>query len=137
MTEEEHELEIPPPTEEHELAIPLPIKIAFAIVTLLFFATLLGFSFVVNSIRDVSNKNTALLAQSQVLNRENKARINEIQSNRLETCKEIYRGVRKVFRPFFPPPPRTKQQVDDIEKFNLTVDKLVASCGEFVNPPPG
>jgi hypothetical protein len=62
-----------------ELQIPLPIKVAFVLITMLFFATLLGFSFVIHDIRNVSNKNLELSAKNEILNQENKKRINDIQ----------------------------------------------------------
>jgi hypothetical protein len=120
--------------EERELQIPVPVKIAFIIITILFFATLLGFSFVIHDLRVVSSKNLELSAKNEILNQENKKRINDIQNSRVETCESVYDGIYKVFIPFFPAPPRTKRQLDILEKFNSTINRLKLKCTHLVNP---
>lgn len=117
-----------------ELRVPLPIKIAFGVITVLFFIILLAFMFVINDVRDISNKNTTLLVRQEVLTRENQARITEIQASRIGSCKETYAGIRKVFLPFFPEKPRSKKQQADIDKFNVTIDTLRAGCGTQTLP---
>jgi hypothetical protein len=118
--------------EKRELQIPVPVKIAFVIITILFFATLLGFSFVIHDLRNVSSENLQLSAKNEILNRENKKRINEIQNSRIETCDSVYTGIYQVFAPFFPPPPRTQQQLQTLEKFNSTIARLKLKCTKLV-----
>lgn len=119
-------------TEEQDLKIPVSIKISFIIITMLFFVTLLAFSWVVADVRRISNDNIQLLAKNEILAKENKARITEIQNNRVEGCKNIYAGIRKVFKPFFPPAPRTRKQQADLDKFNNTIIALQEECASLV-----
>lgn len=90
------------------------IKFAFVLMSVIFFLVLIGFARVVN---DVSE-----------LTKENEARIADIQSSRTESCKQTYRGIREVFRPFFPKEPRTQKQKKDLSKFNTTITKLQQGC---------
>ena len=85
--------------------ISRPIKVAFIAVTLLFFLTLAGFAWV----------------------------INDIQNSRESSCRQTYNGIREVFRPFFPEPPRTKEQQADLDKFNNTIDRLMSGCSKQIN----
>jgi hypothetical protein len=118
--------------EQRELKIPVPVKIAFVIITILFFATLLGFSFVIHDLRNVSDENLRLSAKNEILNQENKKRINDIQNSRVETCNSVYTGIYQVFIPFFPPPPRSPQQLQTLEKFNSTINRLRQKCTKLV-----
>lgn len=51
-----------------------------------------------------------------------------------ENCHQTFIGIREVFRPFLPPPPKGKltpaQKVerDNFRKFNRTVDRLESHC---------
>lgn len=110
------------------------IKVAFIIVTALFFIVLIAFSWVVNDIRVLSDRQTSLLDQNTQLVAENAKRIDEIQNSRLESCKRTYEGIREVFRPFNPPKPRTTQQQSDLDKFNGTIDGLMAGCSVQIKP---
>lgn len=103
------------------------VKRWFIVITVLFFLILLGFSWTVHDIRAVSKK-TAILSV------ENTNRINEIQDSRVSSCKTTYRGIRKVFSPFFPPSPRTEQQQHDVNQFNRIIHDLVDGCGKQTKP---
>lgn len=97
-----------------------PIVGAFIIMTLLFLGTLAGFAWVVTNVGDLA--------------KENDNRITDIQTSRLESCISTYEGIREVFKPFFPPPPRTKQQQADLDKFNKTINDLKLKCRKQVKP---
>lgn len=60
--------------------------------------------------------------------RENRQRISDIRSVRIVSCHQTYEGVREIFRPFFPPAPRTVKQQRDLDKFNRTIDQLKTRC---------
>jgi hypothetical protein len=66
------------------------------------FAVLVGFGKVVADLQDNSHRIGVLVV-------ENSNRIKEIQKSRLESCKRTYNGIREVFLPFFPPPPKNSQ----------------------------
>lgn len=90
------------------------ILIAFGVITVCFFATLLGFMFLL---------------------RQNRNRISDIQQSRVFSCQQTYRGVEEVFRPFFPSKEAaTREQLNDLEKFHQQVLKLVAGCKHQTNP---
>lgn len=90
------------------------LLIIFGVMTLIFVGTSIGFSIVVLNVRN--------------LGKENKHRIFEIQDSRVESCKGTYRGIREVFKPFFPAAPRTKEQQADLDKFNRTIAHLQKGC---------
>src|SRR4051794_21980688 len=57
--------------------------------------------------------------------------INDVNHDRVVSCRHTYEGVREIFRPFFRPVAvRTKKEKQDIRKFNRTVDHLKARCGK-------
>jgi hypothetical protein len=105
-----------------------PIKMAFIILTLIFFAVLVGFGKVIVDVKHNSNEVKAVSLTTALLVRENSQRIKEIQKSRVDSCKRTYNGIREVFLPFFPPPPRTPQQIDNLEKFNTTINNLAKAC---------
>lgn len=122
------EPEVPVQSEKKVVQVELKkIKIAFGILTLIFFAILIGFAWVVSDIHRISEQN-------QVLIEENNARVTEIQESRTSSCRQTYEGIRQVFKPFFPPPPRTKEQQDSLDLFNETIDGFVAGCTEQTKP---
>lgn len=98
-----------------------PIVWAFIAITMIFFATCVGFAWVVHDVNDNSKQLAELVA-------ENQDRIADIQLARIESCEKTYEGIREVFSPFFPKPPLTKQQVDNLERFNTTIVTLKAGC---------
>jgi hypothetical protein len=104
-----------------------PIKLSFIILTVIFFLVLVGFSWVILDVRNNSNRIHNLLDQ-------NATRIQEIQKSRVESCKLTYIGIKKVFTPFAPLPPRTEQQTKDLEKFNRTINALVKTCVKQTKP---
>ena len=98
-----------------------PIVWAFIGLTVVFFSTCVGFAWVVHDVNDNSDQLTALVA-------ENQARITDIQTTRIESCERTYEGIREVFSPFFPKPPLTQQQLNNLERFNKTIADLRAGC---------
>lgn len=113
------------------------IKLSFVLMTLLFMLIVAGFMWLLLDIRDISRK-TAVLAKSTAhLTVENTKRINEIQESRTSSCKQTYRGVRNVFRPFFPKHPTDQNQARTIRKFYSTIDALVAGCESQTKPKHG
>lgn len=113
-------------------SISREIKAAFAIITLIFFLTLAGFAWLVNDISDNSDQLTVLVAENQKriaeIQRVNRNRIADIQSTRIESCEKTYAGIKEVFRPFFPQPPRTPEQQANLDKFNETIRILQQGC---------
>lgn len=104
-----------------------PVKLSFIILTIIFFVVLLGFGKLLVDVRNNSHRIDGLVAQ-------NSFRIKEIQKSRIESCKRTYLGVREVFLPFFPPPPRTNKEQANLDKFNRNVHKLVAACAKQTTP---
>lgn len=102
-------------------SISRAVKLAFIIVTSIFFLTLVGFSWIIHDVRANSNARIELVKQ-------NRQRIKDIQESRIASCQTTYNGIREVFRPFFPPVPRTPKQEADLNKFNSTIDKLIKQC---------
>jgi hypothetical protein len=64
----------------------------------------------------------------------NEDRIEEIQESRVISCKRTYEGIREVFGPFFPPPPRTKEEQTNLNKFNNRIDDLKSRCSKQTEP---
>jgi hypothetical protein len=61
----------------------------------------------------------------------NTQRVNEIQASRVASCRQTYEAFHEVFKPFFrPPAQQTPKERRDIAKFNSTIDRLKAKCGE-------
>jgi hypothetical protein len=58
----------------------------------------------------------------------NSDRIHDIQQSRVDSCERTYEGIREVFKPFYPPKPRTLKQIQDLETFNDTINNLKAHC---------
>lgn len=98
-----------------------PIILAFLIVTVIFLAVLIGFAWVVTDVQNNGNN-------IEKLSLANKDRIKDIQVSRVDSCKKTYEGIREVFQPFFPNPPRTQKQIDDLETFNTTINNLKKGC---------
>lgn len=90
------------------------IIVSFVVVVIIFFAILFGFSI--------------LLTRTNDLSQQNKDRIVDIQSSRVDSCKQTYESFHKVFKPFIPPPPRAKKQQEDLDKFNAIISKLKKGC---------
>lgn len=113
-----------------------PIVIAFVVVTLIFLATLIGFAWVVTDVKQNSGNIKKLAASNRTLGKENSKRIKEIQASRIDSCKKTYEGIREVFSPFFPNPPKTQKQIDDLETFNTTINDLKKGCDAQTEPKP-
>jgi len=96
------------------------IVIAFAAMVALFVAILVGFSLILLNERD--------------LGKQNKERIQDIQQSRIDSCVKTYRSIHEVFLPFFPPPPRTKKQQANLDKFNTKITTLMQGCMAQTNP---
>ena len=105
-----------------------PIVWAFVAITLIFFGTSVGFAWVVLHVNDNAKQLTVLVAENQKLLRENDNRIADIQKARIESCEKTYAGIHEVFSEFFPPEPRTPEQLNDVERFNSTINKLQKGC---------
>lgn len=99
-----------------------PFVITIIIISIIFFVILVAFSW--------------LVIKSQNLADENKNRITDIQHSRIESCKQNYEGIKEVFKPFFPPPPRTQEQQDNLDKFNATILRLKNNCIKQTKAPP-
>lgn len=67
---------------------------------------------------------------------ENQQRIADIQKSRVASCEQTYEGIRQVFKPFFPPPPRSAAQQADLDKFNRTIAKRKAQCVKQTKADP-
>lgn len=108
-------------------SISRPVKVAFLIITLIFFLTVAGFAWIVT---DVGNNSE----QVRTLIHENNERIEDIQESRTASCRDTYSGIYEVFRPFFPPVPRTPEQDANLEKFNDTIERLREGCTKQTDP---
>lgn len=111
------------------------VKIAFIIVTLIFFLTVCGFAWMVIRVQNLSEDTRDLVQTKAQLITANSNRIKEIQQTRVDNCKANYSGVRKVFRPFFPKKPRTLKQQADLDRFNRTIDGLKKDCKKPIKKP--
>lgn len=120
------------PEEKQGLTRMQKVEIAFIIMVALFFIILGGFAWVVIDVQHISNKNKTLVTKSDDLSRENQKRIADIQRSRIESCRENYEGIRRVFKPFFPPEPRNHLQVEMLDKFNGTINDLKTKCEKQV-----
>jgi hypothetical protein len=65
----------------------------------------------------------------------NSQRVGDIQKSRVASCQQTYEGIREVFRPFFPPRPRSKEQQANLDKFNRIVDRRKANCTKQTAAP--
>lgn len=113
------------------------IELAFLIIIILFLAILIGFSWVVSDVRDLSQSNSVLIERIRVLTKENETRIADIQASRVDSCKQTYTSIHDVFKPFFPPKPRKKAQQDLLDKFNNKIKELKLGCTDQTQPHPG
>jgi hypothetical protein len=127
-----------PTVEKRQERHAKKIKLSFVLLTLLFLLVLGGFAWLLIDIRDVSNRTAKVSAQTAILSKatahltlENTKRIGDIQESRNYSCKQTYKGVRQVFRPFF-----TRSSKAIVQKFNRTIDTLVAGCQTQVKPKP-
>lgn len=110
------------------------IKTSFVAIVVIFLLTLMGFSYLLNDVVNLSHKTSHLSKATAHLSLENSKRITEIQSSRVSSCKKTYRGVRDVFRPFFPSKPRTEAQKDLVQRFNRRINLLVRGCNNQTKP---
>lgn len=122
-------------TEETDKAVNR-ITATFVIMVVIVVAVLSGFGWVVSDVRDLTESNKNLAIANKNLLRENSNRINEIQTNRLAACIGTYEGIKQVFQPFFPPPPRSKIQQAQLDKFNKIVNRLKKGCKKKIQPKP-
>lgn len=109
--------------KKEKVPIPRKVEVAFVAMIVIFVLLVGGLTW---AVIDIQN-----------LGKENKTRINDIQNSRLESCKQTYAGIHKVFVPFFPPKPRTQKQQNDLDKFNLTIDTLTKGCEKQVRSSDG
>lgn len=109
------------------------VKRSFAIVTILFFLTLVGFSWLLVDVRDLSQKNERLTKATAHLTIENTKRIDEIQNSRVSSCKKTYEGIQDVFRTFFPKK-LTDAQKKILAKFDRDISRLVRGCEKQTRP---
>jgi hypothetical protein len=112
-----------------------PIKIAFVLITILFFAILVGYSKIYTNSKNDLTRDRERLSEIQKLTQENAQRIVEIQGSRTYSCKQTYRGIRKVVFQLYPPQPaRTDAQQESLEKFSITIDKFIDGCTKQTKP---
>jgi hypothetical protein len=121
-------------TEEKHKRHTQKIKASFVAITLVFLLTLGLFGWLLLDIRDLTTKTAKLSKTTAHLTLENTKRIKEIQESRVFSCRSTYRGVRRVFRPFFPKNPTTRQQRVTIVKFNRVINRLVKGCEKQTAP---
>jgi hypothetical protein len=117
------------------------IKSSFIILTLIFLAILIGFSWVVHDVSENTNRlddlvqnNQELINQNKILVEENENRIDDIQSSRRASCEETYSAFRIVFKPFLPPKPRSPEVQARLDSFNNRIDELRRGCANQTNP---
>lgn len=104
-------------------------KLAFAILTVIFFATLFGYMKLVLDIRNLSHESIHLTEKYIVLTKENKRVIAEIQKNRLTSCQKTYEGIHDVVRiAFLGERPLTEEQKKFSIHFNMIISDLKKKC---------
>lgn len=104
------------------------IRFSFVAITVVFLVVLLVFAKLVHDVQSNSTRINHLVSQNTQF-------IFDIQNSRLESCKRTYEGIRKVFKPFSPPKPRTEKQQSNLDKFDKTINHLKAACETQVLPP--
>ncbi len=112
------------------------IKIAFATLTVLFFATLCGFAWVLTDVQTLTRKTANLTKATAHLTVENTKRIKEIQASRVASCKQTYSGVRKVVKKLLPKHPNEQQQ-KNIDDFDAVINNLRSGCTKQTDPKLG
>lgn len=126
-----------PPGPNGPKATPITrsIKIAFVIVTLIFFVTALAFSWLVIDVRNLNTNHEQIANDNRELISENEDRIVDIQASRIESCQRTYEGIREVFQPLLPPESeRTEKQKENLKKFNDKIDELKSNCPKQTQP---
>ena len=116
------------------------IKLAFTILTILFFLTLVGFAWVLNDVQSLTQKTANLTKANGRITRttahltvENSKRIKEIQISRASSCRQTYRGVRKVVEKLLPKHP-TPVQKANTQKFEGIIHNLIEGCKAQTKP---
>ena len=99
------------------------IRVAFLLLTCVFVLTLLGFLWLVRETHDLGRQNRALILENQRQDRDD-------ISNSILLCRRNIEGVRQIFLPFYPVPPRTEEQQAAVDKFNNRVDSLKKNCSK-------
>lgn len=113
------------------------IKRSFIALTLIFLLILIGFAWIVNDVNNIARESKKISKQSNLLVKENKKRITEIQDSRVASCKRTYDAIEDVFSPFFPKPPRLQEQEENIRKFRHLIDQYRKGCIEQTKPDEG
>lgn len=116
----------------------LTVKVVFVLMTVIFFLTVAGFSWVITEEKKLIRNYTELIVEKEKVHaklvRENQQRIKDIQASRTSSCRRTYEGIREVFKPFFPPKPRTGKEQEDLDKFNDTINRLKRGCTKQTDP---
>lgn len=97
------------------------IPIAFIIITLIFFITLVVFAKIVNDVKTIASENRALLVIGN-------KHISEIKELELKECESRTNRVFESIKPFIPTHPQTKKQIKEIDTFNSAVIKFTNEC---------
>ena len=106
-----------------------------AVVALLAAAVSSTLAVYMNSQRSADNRQR--IADVKRLGAQNKARISDIQRDRVTECVQTYEGIRDVFRPFFQPKSnRAPADQRNIDRFNKRIEQLEAACPRQVDLPP-
>jgi len=105
------------------------IKVAFVMLTILFFAILISFMILLVNVRNLSHKAVKLTLQNNYLVHQNSLRIKEDQTTRIKSCEKGYTGIGEVFEIFFPKKP-TEQQKENFKKFNNRIEQLKRNCSK-------
>jgi hypothetical protein len=106
-----------------------PVSLSFIALTIIFFLVLLGFGIVVHNVQHNGHSINSLV-------KENSNRIKEIQKSRVDSCEQTYKGIREVFKPFFPKHPKSHREIENLDKFNTTIDNLIKACVKQTKPKP-
>jgi hypothetical protein len=105
------------------------VKIAFVILTLVFFLTVVGFMKVVIDVRNLSEDSIKQGKNYIRLTKENKRLINEIQKSRISSCKKTYDGIKEVVHvSFFRNRPLTEERKIFLIKFDKIITDFKKGC---------
>jgi hypothetical protein len=103
------------------------VKVAFVLLTILFFAILVSFMVLLVQVRHVSHRAVQIAQDNATLLAENQQRIADDRKNKITQCKKVYSGVKDVFEIFFPKHANSRDKAN-IKKFNRRIDVLQTTC---------
>ena len=103
------------------------VKVAFVMLTILFFGILISFMVLLIQVRHVSHRAVEISHNNAMLVNENQQRLVNDRRNKIAQCKKVYTGVKDVFEIFFSNKATGKKKAN-IKKFNNRINELQKTC---------